>query len=1497
MTFTDDAENEETLTSVATVPVAAAPNREATGAPAISGTSQVNQTLTADTSAIADEDGLADVSYSYQWISGGSDIDGSTGSSYELTSSEQEQTIQVRVTFTDDAGNDETLTSASVGPVQAGESAPGAPIRLASRKSVPGEDEGIVLEWRAPPGTVTGYRILRIEVPMTLAFLRGEPLPHGCTVEFVVHVDDTGSDATTYTDTDVAEGASYEYRVKAINSDGVGPQSPNTALQYRPHVWWPNGTPASPPPAHNVLSTRVNDGVELTWDAPTVPGPEATGYQIHRRHPEQCEFGFPVYVDDTGNSETSWIDTDVEPETLYEYLVRATNDFGAGQFSSSYTTSIRPATLEAGDQPNNPATGAPTIAGTVQVGETLTADTSGIDDGDGLTGARFFYQWLSGEDTEITGATSATYTPVSTDEGKTIKVRVKFTDDALYQEALTSSATAEVAAGSEPTQVEVTPPDDNTAPRSPSLLWSRWSVRGEPDGIVLHWRAPPGPVTGYQILRSEPHGCTTQMVAHVDDTGSDATTYMDTDVAEGVTYIYRVRAINSNGVGGRSGFTNQQYRPHGWWPSGGPGTPLNPRNLEGMQVNDGTELQGIELTWDAPEDFGTEVTGYQILRRLPEQCEYGYRVYVENTNSTDTRWTDRDVEIGTLYEYHVRAINDVGPGFLARSNSASVRPKETVIMIVIGHSRLVNTPGSSDELTIAVNHLKKDDDPDTVDYTLRGDVTLDADGSDADGCEGDGLGEDLEITVVDEAAEQFKATFGGQGCNAGTYTLTFALTDRDGQEVGTFDFEFEVREAVSLPTIGGTAQVGQILTADTTGIDDEDGLTDVSYSYQWVRSDGNTDSDIQDATSSTYTLSDDDVGKTIKVRVSFTDDANNQETLTSAATAEVAATVPTEPLSLTVTRGSQIQELDVSWQAPSSNGGSDVTGYKVQWKESADSWDTEADVSEATVTGTTHTITSLTGGVEYAVRVIATNIAGDGPASTEAAGTPAGGVSEQNTVPENNAPTGLPTISGTPQVDQTLTANTSAIADEDGLTNVSYRYQWIADGTDIDGATASTYTLTYSEQGQTIQVRVTFTDDADNEETLTSVATVAVAAAANRDATGAPTISGTPQVKQTLTADTSPIADEDGLTNTTFEYQWIAGGSDIAGATGSSYELTGSEQGQTIQVRVTFADDRNNEETLTSAATTAVAAKPNTAPTGLPTISGTPQVDQTLTADTSGISDADGLTNVSYEYQWLAGGSEISGATGSSYLLTSSEQGQTIQVRVTFADDADNQETLTSAATTAVAAKPNTAPTGLPTISGTPQVEQTLTADTSAIDDADGLTNVSYEYQWLAGGLEISGATGSSYLLTSSEQGQTIQVRVTFADDADNQETLTSAATVEVAAAADPLTVRLKVAAPATHDGSSEFTFEIEFSEEFGLSYVTLKNHAFNVTGGSVERAQRTDKPSNIPWRITVKPQGTGDVTIELPATTDCGAQGAICTGDSRKLSNSLNFTVSGPGQ
>ena len=93
---------------------------------------------------------------------------------------------------------------------------------------------------------------------------------------------------------------------------------------------------------------------------------------------------------------------------------------------------------------NTPATGAPAITGTAQVGETLTASTDGIADADGLTGATFAYQWLS-NDADIADATGASYTLADADVGRTVKVRVTFTDDAGHAETLTSAATAAVA--------------------------------------------------------------------------------------------------------------------------------------------------------------------------------------------------------------------------------------------------------------------------------------------------------------------------------------------------------------------------------------------------------------------------------------------------------------------------------------------------------------------------------------------------------------------------------------------------------------------------------------------------------------------------------------------------------------------------------------------------------------------------------------------------------------------------------------------------------------------------------------------------------------------------------------------------------------------------------------------------------------------------------------------------------------------------------------------
>ena len=260
--------------------------------------------------------------------------------------------------------------------------------------------------------------------------------------------------------------------------------------------------------------------------------------------------------------------------------------------------------------------------------------------------------------------------------------------------------------------------------------------------------------------------------------------------------------------------------------------------------------------------------------------------------------------------------------------------------------------------------------------------------------------------------------------------------------------------------------------------------------------------------------------------------------------------------------------------------------------------------------------------------------------------------------------------------------------------------------------------------------------------------TVSGPAHANSVAAGIPTITGTAQVGETLTAGTSDISDEDGLTNATFRYRWIRndGGVDteIQDATASTYDLSDADVGKTIKVRVSFTGDGGNDETLTSAATAAVAAAPNTPVTGAPTISGTAQVGETLTADTSGIADEDGLGNVNYSYQWIATDgntdTDIEGATNSTYDLTTAEVGKTIKVRVTFTDDAGYQETPISAAT------PTVAFPAVPLVSTNVQVKTGASRELVVSWEApsDGRLATGFKVQWESGTEAFDGSAGST---------------------------------------------------------------------------------------------------------------------------------------------------------
>ena len=194
------------------------------------------------------------------------------------------------------------------------------------------------------------------------------------------------------------------------------------------------------------------------------------------------------------------------------------------------------------------------------------------------------------------------------------------------------------------------------------------------------------------------------------------------------------------------------------------------------------------------------------------------------------------------------------------------------------------------------------------------------------------------------------------------------------------------------PRITGTARVGQTLTAVTADIQDADGLGD--FAYQW-KADG---TNIAEAMDSSYTLTNNEVGKRITVTVSFTDGIGTEETVTSQPTAAVrdaasaaspggggggtrgpSQTVPGAPTNLLADGGDE--QVTLSWEAPEADGGLAITDYEVRINRRG-SW-----ISMGS-TQTTHTVTGLVNGTVYVFQVRAVNGIGRSPASGPAEATP-----------------------------------------------------------------------------------------------------------------------------------------------------------------------------------------------------------------------------------------------------------------------------------------------------------------------------------------------------------------------------------------------------------------------------------------------------------------------------------------------------------------------------
>ena len=629
--------------------------------------------------------------------------------------------------------------------------------------------------------------------------------------------------------------------------------------------------------------------------------------------------------------------------------------------------------------------------------------------------------------------------------------------------------------------------------------------------------------------------------------------------------------------------------------------------------------------------------------------------------------------------------------------------------------------------------------------------------------------------------------------------------------------------ATGTVTITGTVGIGELLTAHASGITDADGLTNITdaddltdpeFLVLWLT--GPT-SDPTDATGRLYAYGERyhvlplDAGLRIMVSVSFYDDAGNLESLHSVATGVVATVAPASPGDLTASSTAP-GELSLRWQAPSwgirdwldersnvGNGGSDITGYKVQWKLSTGSWNVPADVSEETAAGETHTITNLTGGQTYTLRVIATNEVGDSEPSREI-------TQAVNRQAQPNTPaTGTVTITGTVGIGELLTAHASGITDADGLTKPKFFFLWLA-GPTSDPTDANIRLFAYGERyhvlpcdaGLRIMVGVSFHDDAGNLEAIHSAATAVVATVAPappRNLTASSTAPGELSLRwqgpswsiQDWFDERSNVGNG-GSDITGYKVQWkLSTGSwnvpadvseETAAAETHTNTITNLTGGQTYTLRV-IATNGVGDSQPSREITRAI----NRFATGAPTITGTPRVGEVLTVDTSSITDEDGLTHPRFSNGWRVVPPQndilIRLYNRRDYLVPPVDVGRTIEARVYFIDDANFTEALQSTATTEVAASSPDPPRNLtasPVGGGALNVEweapiwnvtDWLFNGSSAIGDG-GSDITSYTVQWKEAAAswtnpsDVSSATvtGTTHAITGLTLGVPYSLRV-----------------------------------------------------------------------------------------------------------------------------------------
>ena len=378
------------------------------------------------------------------------------------------------------------------------------------------------------------------------------------------------------------------------------------------------------------------------------------------------------------------------------------------------------------------------------------------------------------------------------------------------------------------------------------------------------------------------------------------------------------------------------------------------------------------------------------------------------------------------------------------------------------------------------------------------------------------------------------------------------------------------QNAAGAPTVEGTLEEGLLARADTSGITDADGLTQVSYSYEWIRFDGSSDAPISDATGSTYLMTNTDVGKALKVKVTFTDDGSNLETRTSSASALVAAA----PTTYLVKNLAQTDSVDL--------------GITTLTTESS--------------SGRKYAQQFTVGDYGFTLQSIRLPMAVDtGVVPRVAFHWDQGGAPSRTIYSDFTNPDSID--------DSTDTVEYFTYFNEDDghLDLYAHQTYWIViDKIEGTGSVLLRTTSSANEDANPVQgwsIGDAYHERASGTTTFSSTSAgvlkmgILGEQVANRAATGAPKMSGTFEENLVVWASwrDASVGDPDGFffNHLSASPQWIRvdGGNetDIDGAVESNYRIKAADVGKQLKVRVSFTDDAGYPESRTSEASPTIA--------------------------------------------------------------------------------------------------------------------------------------------------------------------------------------------------------------------------------------------------------------------------------------------------------------------